>query len=119
MIDWGRIDELADELGADDFAEVAELFLAEMDAEMAALPQAEGDARAMRDRLHSIKGSALNLGFARLAQLCAEGEARAEAGDGAPVDFPAVQAALDASKRLFAAGPAAVTATAAPAQMRR
>ncbi|QFS84684.1 Hpt domain protein [Roseivivax sp. THAF40] len=104
MIDWTRIRELKEEIGASDFAEVAALFLGEMDAEMRALPSAQGDAAQMRDRLHSMKGSALNIGFARLAALCAEGENRARAGDGHPVELAAVQSALDQSKALLETG---------------
>ena len=32
MIDWTRVKELQDEIGADDFAEVVQLFLEETDA---------------------------------------------------------------------------------------
>lgn len=104
MIDWKRIRELKEEIGATDFAEVAGLFLDEMDAEMRALPAAQGDAAQMGDRLHSMKGSALNLGFSHVAALCADGEDRARAGDGCPVELGAVQKAFDRSKALFEKG---------------
>ncbi|WP_432534508.1 hybrid sensor histidine kinase/response regulator [Kineococcus arenarius] len=45
---------------------------------------ASGDARELETRAHSLKGSAANLGAEVLAQLCADLEARARAGD-APV----------------------------------
>ena len=34
MITWSRVDELADEIGADDFAEVVALFLDEVEGEL-------------------------------------------------------------------------------------
>ena len=74
MIDWNRIDELRGEVGEEDFAQIAALFLAEMEAVVASLPATE--AAAMPDLLHGLKGSAMNLGFADLAGLCAAGETR-------------------------------------------
>ena len=37
MIDWARVSELRDEVGAEDFDEVVELFLEEVDEAIAAL----------------------------------------------------------------------------------
>ncbi|MHA6324466.1 Hpt domain-containing protein [Roseivivax sp. CAU 1753] len=102
MIDWTRVKELETEIGKEDFDEVALLFIAEMDADLAALPAALGDATALRDRLHAMKGSALNLGFEAFAEICSDGEARAQAGDAFAVDVATVSAVYDASKQAFA-----------------
>ena len=73
MIDWGRIEELRSEVGDEDFAEIAELFLGEIAEAVEELP-ALTDPAARSDALHGMKGSAMNLGFTTLAQLCAQGE---------------------------------------------
>lgn len=70
MIDWHRADALRAEIGADDFDEVAALFLQECDETIAAMCAA---GLAGPDALHFLKGAALNLGFDALARLCAEG----------------------------------------------
>lgn len=73
MIDWDRVTELQDEVGAEDFLEIVTLFLEEVDEATANLsPDLSGDALA--DALHFLKGCSLNLGFAELAALCARGE---------------------------------------------
>ncbi len=70
MINWQRVAELKDEVGEDDFAEVAELFLEEVEDGLASLdPEAGPDD--VGASLHNLKGSALNLGFAEFAALCA------------------------------------------------
>lgn len=71
MIDWNRAAVLRAEIGADDFDEVAALFLQECDDTIAALCAA---GHAGPESLHFLKGAALNLGFDALARLCAEGE---------------------------------------------
>ncbi len=70
MIDWVRVENLRQEIGTTDFAEVVALFLEETDevaARMTAGPGLRGD-------LHFLKGSALNLGFRALALRCGQGE---------------------------------------------
>lgn len=84
MIDWDRVAALRSEIGLDDFAEVVTLFLEEADEVALRLPAQMGDA--LRADLHSLKGAALNLGFAALADLCSQGEAiRNGSFDPAPV----------------------------------
>ena len=89
MIDWDRVKELRDEIGAEDFDEVVGLFLEEADECLARLSPAMG-AKAVAAELHFLKGAALNLGFAALSGLCHEGERRANAGD-TTVDLGAVR----------------------------
>ena len=43
MIDWSRVHELVDEIGAEDFGEVVELFLAEVETAIDLLGGAEGN----------------------------------------------------------------------------
>lgn len=80
MIDWARIAELRDEVGPEDFAEIAGLFLSEI-APMISEISAASDVAALRDGYHGLKGSALNLGFTRVAELCAQAETAPEAAD--------------------------------------
>ena len=89
-IDWARVAELLNDIGEEDFAEVAGLFLEEIaDAAEVLDPTAPP----LAERLHGLKGSALNLGFAKLAGLAAQGEAAPETAD-----IPAIRAACAAAK---------------------
>lgn len=73
MIDWNRVTELRDEVGSEDFGEIVALFLEEMDEVIKRLKCSE-DRSTLRDDLHFLKGSSLNLGFASLSNLCQLGE---------------------------------------------
>lgn len=73
MIDWCRVEELREEVGDEDFIEIVELFLAEIDESVGQL-DGLGPGQDLADALHGIKGSALNLGFNAVATLCADGE---------------------------------------------
>lgn len=73
MIDWARVEELQSEIGEEDFAEVAEVFLEEAEEAIFRLRQHQ-DAATRQADLHFLKGSALNLGFRDLARLCHDGE---------------------------------------------
>ena len=73
MIDW-------EEIGQDEFAEVVTMFLDEADEVLARITPA-GGAALLRDDCHFLKGAALNLGFASLANLCQTAERRAKEGD--------------------------------------
>lgn len=101
MIDWARVAELQDEIGAEDFADIVMLFLEEADEVVARLPGC-ADAASLESALHFLKGSALNLGFHALAQLCQDGERLAARGD---IDFDraAVAQSYNASRTAFAA----------------
>ncbi|MFX0545485.1 Hpt domain-containing protein [Roseovarius sp. S1116L3] len=103
MIDWARIAELRSEIGADDFAEVVELFLEEVEGEITQLlPGA--DAQTLESRLHFLKGSALNLGFTTFSSLCQHGESAAADGRTDAVDLPATIASYHAAKAEFLSG---------------
>ena len=101
MIDWDRVKELRDEIGAEDFDEVVDLFLEEADECIARLSPDNG-ASALSADLHFLKGAALNLGFAALSSLCQDGERRASAGD-ISVDIEAVRAAYFGCRAEFEA----------------
>lgn len=93
MIDWARISELEEEVGAEDFTEIAALFLAEVGEALTSLPEPLTGPEA-RDAFHGLKGSALNLGFARMAELCAAAEA-----DPASADVPGIRMAFAESRQ--------------------
>lgn len=100
MIDWERVRELRDEIGASDFADVVQLFLEETDeiAEkiVSNLPESE-----VESALHFLKGSALNLGFKDLANLCQIGEKAAAMGQHDKIDLNKVVAIYERSKTAF------------------
>nr|WP_071973484.1 Hpt domain-containing protein [Sulfitobacter alexandrii] len=79
MIDWQQVRGLRDEVGEDDFIEIVTLFVEEVEALIVRLRQA-GCCQAVEQDLHSLKGSALNLGFSALSALCQRGEASAARG---------------------------------------
>lgn len=104
MINWTRVDELRDEIGAEDFAEVIELFLEEVDASFARLLATPGPDR-LEDELHFLKGGALNLGFEALAALCQKGERAAACGHAATIDLAALERTYKMSRDVFLADP--------------
>ena len=65
MINWDRVDELRHEVGPEDFNEVIELFLEEVDDTISTLGMCDGN-RTLEEQLHFLKGSALNIGFRTL-----------------------------------------------------
>ncbi len=106
MIHWPRIRQLRDEVGADEFDEVVEIFLDEVQEVIARL-HSDTERRELEQNLHFLKGSALSLGFDQFSKLCQDGERNAAAGKGMDVDLPAILAAYDASKTVFEADLAA------------
>jgi HPt (histidine-containing phosphotransfer) domain-containing protein len=102
-IDWHRVAELRSEVGEDGFDEVVELFLEEVDEVTGRLRTMSG-VSGLREELHFLKGSALNLGFARFAALCAQGEALAARGEAALVDLPALLSAYARARAAFTTG---------------
>lgn len=91
MIDWNRVRELRDEIGADDFGEVVLMFLQEADEVVLRIGAAGGPAQSPRgvaEDLHFLRGAAVNLGFRELAGLCHEAERRAIADQ--PVDLTVI-----------------------------
>mgnify|MGYP002477586031 CR=1 FL=1 len=96
MIDWSRVSELHEQVGSDDFAEVVELFLEEVQDTMRQLRQ-NTDVAALEAQLHFLKGCALNLGFSQFASRCQQGEFLAANEHGDQVDVTAILQSFDSS----------------------
>jgi HPt (histidine-containing phosphotransfer) domain-containing protein len=103
MIDWDRLLELRDEVGADDFDEVVDLFLEEVEAVTTRL-RVTPDPATLESDLHFLKGSALNLGFQGFSELCQAGETNAANGRGDGVDLLEILTSYDTSKSEFLRG---------------
>jgi hypothetical protein len=59
MIDWARVNELKNDLGAGDFGEIIDLFLEEVEEVIDRLRRFP-DPGSLEQELHFLKGSALN-----------------------------------------------------------
>ena len=79
MIDWNRVTELREEVGEEDFQDVVDMFLDEVSEELETLTSIQG-AQEFEEKLHFLKGAALNLGLSAFADLCKTGEEMARAG---------------------------------------
>ena len=90
MLDLDQLETLRAEIGADGFAEVADLLVCEIADGITALGTQPTGAD-LSAQFHYLKGSALNLGFRDFAALCAQGE------QGLPVDTATLQQVFDAS----------------------
>ncbi|WP_114286871.1 Hpt domain-containing protein [Candidatus Halocynthiibacter alkanivorans] len=101
MIDWQRVTDLRDEVGSEDFKEVLDLFLEEVEEVITRMRRMPDPARYEED-LHFLKGSSLNLGFAAFSTLCEEGEQNALQGKTDLIDLAKVFATYEASKAAFA-----------------
>ena len=100
MIDWERVADLRSEVGEDDFFEVVDLFLEEVEEVIDRLTSSPEPAR-FEDDLHFLKGSALNLGFRHFSAVCQIGEKLAAVGKGDQVDIATVLASYRESKQVF------------------
>jgi HPt (histidine-containing phosphotransfer) domain-containing protein len=94
MINWSKVNELRDDIGADDFEDIIEVFLQEVEEELAALQTKSEDDLAAS--MHFLKGSALNLGFEDFADQCRQGER-----DATQIEIPALLSCYEASKKQF------------------
>ncbi len=103
MISWERVEEFRREVGEEDFDEVAEMFILEVE-EMIAQMREKPDPNSLAENLHFLKGCALNLGFEAFSALCADGENRAAKEDPSGVDLDSIFSAYAASKAEFFAG---------------
>lgn len=99
MIDWARVSELREEIGAEDFADVVEIFLEEVEDTISQLKTSPPDD--YESLLHFLKGSALNLGFSEFSNLCQRGEFLAAGGKATEVEAAEVVTVFNASKDLF------------------
>ncbi|WP_299672415.1 Hpt domain-containing protein [uncultured Roseobacter sp.] len=100
MIDWDRVATLKEEVGAEDFDEVVELFLDEVDAAIDDLA-AQKQHPDLEDKLHFLKGSALSLGFRSFSDLCQAGESAAANASGVVVDLDEILRCYAQSREAF------------------
>ena len=96
MIDWTRISELREEVGADDLSEVLDLFFDEVGEAVAALGQcAESE---LSVKLHFLKGSAMNIGLTRVSELCLEAERQLANDSPGPLGLSEIKIAFEDAK---------------------
>ncbi|WP_224816543.1 Hpt domain-containing protein [Hasllibacter sp. MH4015] len=88
-IDWDRLNELRSDIGEEDFADVAILFVAELQESLDGLDPATANVA----DFHFVRGSAANLGFTALVEACASAETACQTG--AAPDVEAVRRAFD------------------------
>jgi HPt (histidine-containing phosphotransfer) domain-containing protein len=101
MIDWSRVNELVGEIGAEDFGEVADLFLDEVEMAIVQLEGCAADPVVTEEQMHFLKGAALNLGFATLAEICMKGEKSAVSGQPEAVTPIEVRQCFETSRGEF------------------
>ena len=102
MINWNRVNELKDEIGEEDFSEVVELFILEVDEEITNLKSVD-TAEGMKACFHFLKGCALNLGFSDLSEICQTLETATSERRATGSEIDAVIACYDSSKVQFLA----------------
>ena len=101
MINWKQVNELRQEVGEEDFEEVVELFLEEVQEVVDDLRADTTEASTLESKMHFLKGSALNLGFEEFSSLCAQGEKNAALGAVERSEIDAVISSYEASKAVF------------------
>ncbi len=102
MIDWDRVADLREEVGPEDFDEVVELFLQEVDEEIETLSSVAAS-DGLAEKLHFLKGSALSLGFREFSGLCQTGEAALTQDPTAEIDLDRLQSSYQFSRSTFLA----------------
>lgn len=103
MINWDRIKELRTEIGDEDFSEVVQIFLEEVEEGLTLLKACK-TVEGRRKSLHFLKGSALNLGFQSFSSLCQTEEITASEGLGNQATLDRLVTCYEKSKRAFEAG---------------
>jgi len=98
MIDWDRLQGLRGDIGEEDFAEVALIFVAEITEHLDRLTAAPASATA--GDFHLLRGSAANMGFAAMVAAC-QGAETACLG-GRPPDIAAICDLFTASRAAVA-----------------
>jgi hypothetical protein len=101
-IDWARVRELRQEIGPEEFEAVIALFLEETGTMVDALAGAPAEEYA--ERLHGLKGTALNLGLADLARLCRDGERQAAGGEAGAVPLARLLSSYHRARRALVRG---------------
>lgn len=103
MIHWPRVNQLRNEVGADEFDEVVQIFMDEVQEVISKLRE-DTSRTEIEQNLHFLKGSALSLGFDRFSKLCQDGERKAAAGEGSDVNLAEIYSEFDQSRSVFEAG---------------
>ena len=101
MIDWARVEDLVDEVGAEDFGEIVDLFLKEVETAVTKLEAADDNPVLLEEHMHFLKGAALNLGFDALAQACQKGETAAAENNPHAVTAAEVREIYSLSRAMF------------------
>ena len=99
MINQSRLDELREEVGPDDLAEVIELFCEEVEEVLAALDATTQES--LPDQLHFLKGSALNIGLDQVGELCRMEEQRLKTDPDRPPDVAAIRQAYADARQVL------------------
>lgn len=100
LIDWKQIGRLQNDVGHESFEEIVGFFLQEVEVIFARM-QNQPHCRQLENKLHALKGSALNLGFFTLSNLCEEGEELAAHGKASEVDLSKIFKCFQTSKSQF------------------
>ncbi|MEO1537422.1 MAG: Hpt domain-containing protein [Pseudomonadota bacterium] len=96
MINKTRIEELKAEVGEDDFAEVVELFFEEVEEVLDELDAASPGS--LGEKLHFLKGSALNIGMDELGAQCRMAEGCLSRNESDTPNVSMLRATYEASK---------------------
>ena len=100
MIDWSQVRTLREEVGPEDFDEVVELFLEEVEEVVTRL-KSNADVTTLEEDMHFLKGSAMNLGFESFSKLCQDGEVMSANGQAEALDVGSVLECYQSSKVAF------------------
>jgi HPt (histidine-containing phosphotransfer) domain-containing protein len=103
LIDWSQVAQLRDDVGVEDFDDVLDIFFEEVEEVTARLAD-PAPPKKLGEKLHFLKGSALNLGFSTFSDACHRGEELCAKGASAQVDVSEILATYTGSKKSFLAG---------------
>tara|TARA_B100000780_G_scaffold12549_1_gene8502 strand:+ start:163 stop:510 length:348 start_codon:yes stop_codon:yes gene_type:complete len=100
MIDWTRVSELRDEVSADASKDITQVFLLEVSEALAELTN-DTPRHTLEERLHFIRGCALNLEIEAFSTLCHQVETQATKGQVKTINVADLVNNYDASYEVF------------------
>jgi len=100
MIDWTRVTELPDEVGADAFKDITQVFLLEVSEALAELTN-DTPRQTLEERLHFIRGRSLKLGFKAFSTLCHQAATQATKGQVKTINVADLVNSYEASYEVF------------------
>lgn len=103
MINWNRINDLTNDIGAENIDEVIEVFLEEVEDVLATL-KADCSMNDLRHARHFLRGSAMNLGFDELGKLCTSEDPAGFTNVETAAFIGKMKSVYDASKTEFLSG---------------